>query len=218
MNTDPRYPSAHIEPGAQISDGCNLAVGSQIGSQVRLAPYVVLGRDVRLQGEIHLARNVIIGQNCTLLGPLQIDEDVMLAPGVEIGTSPDTRTHIKLGVRIGTQARLLGGLTVGQNAFIRSHSRVIGDVPDYSLVSGDPALLEGYVCPNCASRLSVVRNSPNRLVVYLRCSHCIQPEIGLAVSNYLPRIAHVLLPGHTPGQVINLAGHDYSWVNDHEMK
>jgi acetyltransferase-like isoleucine patch superfamily enzyme len=218
MNTDPRYPYAHIETGAQISDGCNLAVGSQISSQVRLAANVVLGRDVRLQGEVHLARDVIIGQNCTLLGRLQIDEGVMLAPGVEIGASPSARTHIRLGARVGAQARLLGGITIGQNAVIRSNSHVMGDVPDYALVSGDPAFLEDYVCPNCASRLSVVRNSSNRLLVYLRCKSCSQPEIRLLASNFAPRIAHILLPDHTPGEVVNLTGNDYRWLDDYEMR
>jgi len=217
MTTIPRYPQVQIDNGAQISEGCSLAPGCQIGSQVRLAPNVVLGQDVCIQGEVHLAQGVIVRQGCILYGPLQIEEGVLLGPRVEIGASPDSRTHIRLGARIGSKARLLGGISVGQNAFIRSGSYVMGDVPAYALVSGDPALLEDYVCPKCASRLSVARISPNRVLVYLRCNHCSQPEIVLTAASYGPRVAHVLLPGHTPGEVVNLAGHDYRWLDDREM-
>jgi serine acetyltransferase len=217
MNTDNRYPHVNIEPGAQISAGCNLGAGCQVSSQAWLAPNVVLGREVCLLGEVHLARDVILGRNCSLQGPLQIDEGVKLAPGVQVGTSTTVRTHIRLGTRIGAQANLLGGITVGQNAFIRSNSHVIGDVPDHALVSGAPALLEAYVCPHCVTRLSVVRNSPSRQVVYLKCRRCGHPEIGLPVSNYLPRLAHILLPGHLPGPLVDLAGNDYRWLDDREM-
>ena len=218
-----RYPQVHIEEGALVAEGCNLAPGCHIGSQVKLGPNVVLERDVQLQGEIHLEHGVIIRSKCILLGPLHIGESVILAPEIEVGLrsapglAPASMTRILTGTRIGKQAQVLGGITVGQNVFIRSHSLIQGDVPDHAMVGGDPAILEQYVCPNCARRLILARRSPKGVLSYMRCSQCGLQEIRLLKANIL-RIGRVLLPGGASGnEVVNLAGHDFRWLDDHEM-
>ncbi|WP_414827817.1 CatB-related O-acetyltransferase [Alteromonas sp. H39] len=53
-------------------------------------------------------------------------------------------THIGNDVWIGTGAVIMPGVSIGDGAIIGSHSVVTKDVPDYSVVGGNPATLSRY--------------------------------------------------------------------------
>ncbi|MFT3902588.1 MAG: sugar O-acetyltransferase [Niabella sp.] len=104
--------------------------------------------------EINIGRNVFINQNCTLydLGGLDIGDDVMIGPNVNIITSghpidPSLRKTITIGkpiliernVWIATGATIIGGVTIGENSVIAAGSVVTNDVPPNTLVAGNPA-------------------------------------------------------------------------------
>ena len=66
--------------------------------------------------------------------PLQTEDDWEL-----------TRTRVKRGASIGSNATIVAGVTVGSGALIGAGAVVTADVPDYALAVGVPARIIGDV-------------------------------------------------------------------------
>jgi acetyltransferase-like isoleucine patch superfamily enzyme len=114
-----------------------------------IPPFYTAGGD-----EIRVGRNVFINQNCTFydLGGLDIADDVLIGPGVNIITAshplePSQRRAVTIGkpitigrsVWIAAGAMIIGGVTVGENAVVAAGSVVTKDVPPNTFVGGNPA-------------------------------------------------------------------------------
>lgn len=90
-------------------------------------------------GTIVVSNNCIIGNNCNI------------AHGVTIGT---TRRGLKAGVPIigdkvwiGTNAIIVGKITIGNNVLIAPGAYVNFDVPDNSIVIGNPGSIKPHTDP-----------------------------------------------------------------------
>ncbi|HLJ72049.1 MAG TPA: sugar O-acetyltransferase [Roseiarcus sp.] len=116
-----------------------------------IPPFHTAGGD-----EIRVGRNVFVNQNCTFydLGGLDIGDDVMIGPNVNIITTghplePSQRRAATIGkpivigrnVWIAAGATIIGGVTVGENSVVAAGSVVTKDVPRNALVGGNPARL-----------------------------------------------------------------------------
>jgi acetyltransferase-like isoleucine patch superfamily enzyme len=114
-----------------------------------IPPFFTAGGD-----EIRVGKNVFVNQNCTFydLGGLDIADDVMIGPGVNILTAghplePSQRRSttigrpivIERGVWIAAGATIIGGVSVGENSVVAAGSVVTRDVPPNTLVGGNPA-------------------------------------------------------------------------------
>ena len=114
-----------------------------------IPPFYTAGGD-----EIRVGHNVFVNQNCTFydLGGLNIADNVMIGPNVNIITAghplePSRRRTITIGkpiviernVWIATGATIVGGVTVGENSVVAAGSVVTKDVPQNTLVGGNPA-------------------------------------------------------------------------------
>jgi acetyltransferase-like isoleucine patch superfamily enzyme len=125
-------------------------IGKRVDDSFFLIPpfYTTGGVDIRV------GRNVFVNQNCTFydLGGLDIDDDVMIGPNVSIITSghpiePSQRRDfvvaspivIERNVWIAAGATIIGGVTVGENSVVAAGSMVTRDVPQNTLVGGNPA-------------------------------------------------------------------------------
>ena len=64
------------------------------------------------------------------------------------------RTLVREGASIGARTVIVTGVTIGRFAMIGAGSVVTRDVPDYGLVFGSPARLQGWVCA-CGRKLAV---------------------------------------------------------------
>ncbi|MCX2683580.1 serine O-acetyltransferase [Campylobacter sp. MIT 21-1685] len=107
---------------------------SQCITGVDLHPQAVLGRRVFIDH----ANGVVIGQTAV------IEDDVLIYQGVTLGgTSLEKgiKRHptIKKGVIIGSGAKILGNITIGENAKIGSNAVVVKDVAPHLTVVGIPA-------------------------------------------------------------------------------
>jgi serine O-acetyltransferase len=97
--------------GSEVSPGCT------IKKAYFLHPLgIVIGRDAIIED------NVVIMSNVTF-GALRADNYI-------------GKQHVKRGTMIGTGARILGELTVGEDCIIGANSVVTKDIPDNSLVVG----------------------------------------------------------------------------------
>lgn len=109
---------------------------------------------------IYLGKNVVIRPNSFLManidGEINIEDDVLIGPGVHIYVSnhsfDDIKTPIyyqghslsksvclKRGCWIGANVVILPGVTVGENAVVGAGSIVTKDVPSGFVVAGNPA-------------------------------------------------------------------------------
>lgn len=100
-----------------------------------------------------IGKNVFINFDCVFLdlGGIIIDDNVQIAPKVSLLSeghpiSKENRhsltvgqIHLKKNAWIGTNAIILQGVTVGENAIVAAGSVVSKDVPDHTIVGGIPA-------------------------------------------------------------------------------
>ncbi len=133
-------------------------MGNNIGENSELRPYCVLDG----YNNIIIGKDVIIPEGVRLItdaadtsAKIIIEDGVLFAPNVSVysttHTYNDTNSYIKSqplknkttvlksGSWIGINVVIMPGVTVGKNSVIGANSFVNKDVPDYTIVAGNPA-------------------------------------------------------------------------------
>lgn len=106
-------------------------------------------------GALNIGAHSLIGIGSVLIGPLEIGDNVMLAQNVvcsglnhgyedprtpiNIQKHSTNKITIKEGSWIGANAVVTAGVTVGKQSVVAAGSVVTKDVPDYTVVGGNPA-------------------------------------------------------------------------------
>lgn len=128
----------HIMPQCVIGEGCN------IGQNVVVSPEVVLGKNVRVQNNVSIYTGVIC-EDDVFLGPSMVFTNVINPRSAISRKSEYAGTLVKQGATIGANATIVCGHTIGRYAFIGAGAVVTKDVPDYALVTGNPARQTGWM-------------------------------------------------------------------------
>lgn len=125
--------------GCEIGDDVKIGTfveiqkGAKVGNRCKISSHTFICEGVRLEDE------VFVGHNVTFIndrfpratngnGALQSDADWKCIP-----------THVKRGASIGSGSTLLCGVTVGERSLVGAGSVVTRDVPDFTVVAGNPA-------------------------------------------------------------------------------
>ena len=147
-----------IGDGTQIWNFSRVLKNSSIGKNVNIGQNVVVGPDgkigdnAKIQNNVSLYKGVILESN-VFCGPSCVFTNVV-NPRSKISRKDQfQRTLVKEGATIGANATILCGVTIGKYAFIGAGAVVTKDVPDYGLVYGNPATLNGWVC-ECGNKLN----------------------------------------------------------------
>lgn len=130
-----------------------------------------IGDETKIGSFVEIQKNVIVGAKCKVSSHSFICEGVIMEDEVFIGhgvmftndlypraTNQDSslknetdwsviRTYVKRRASIGSNATILPGVTIGENAIIGAGAVVTHDIPDYKIVVGVPAKIIGNV-PN----------------------------------------------------------------------
>ena len=128
--------------------------------------FVKYGKNVHIQWNVEIFspnKSVLIGNNVginsgtVIISDIVVGNDVLVAPrcgfinrgehtydvcGQTIFSGPRARSEniiIKDDVWIGYGSTILGGIVIGEGSVVASGSTVIEDVPEYSIVAGNPA-------------------------------------------------------------------------------
>lgn len=127
--------------------GCEIGDECKIGTFVEIQKGVKIGRRVKISSHTFICEGVeiedyvFIGHGVTFIndkyphattedGEIQTEADWELIP-----------TIVKKGASIGSNATILCGVTIGENAIVGAGSVVTHDVPPGSVVAGNPARL-----------------------------------------------------------------------------
>jgi UDP-2-acetamido-3-amino-2,3-dideoxy-glucuronate N-acetyltransferase len=124
--------------GARIGERCIL------GQNVHVAPDVVIGNNVKVQNNVSVYTGVEL-EDDVFCGPSCVFTNVV-NPRAQIGRRGQyARTLVRRGATIGANATIVCGATIGCYAFIGAGAVVRGDVPDYALMLGVPAVQKGWM-------------------------------------------------------------------------
>jgi UDP-2-acetamido-3-amino-2,3-dideoxy-glucuronate N-acetyltransferase len=151
----------HVMPGARIGQDCN------IGQNVFIGPDTQIGDRVKIQNNVSVYSGVRL-EDDVFLGPSMVFTNV-INPRSQVNRRDEFRiTLVKHGATIGANATILCGITLGAYAFVGAGSVVTRDVPDYALVHGNPARLQGWMC-QCGYKLEFIEGQEGEFAV---CQDC----------------------------------------------
>jgi UDP-2-acetamido-3-amino-2,3-dideoxy-glucuronate N-acetyltransferase len=137
---------SHVMRGARIGDRCI------IGQNVFIGPGVVLGNNIKIQNNVSVYEGVIL-EDDVFCGPSMVFTNVFNPRSFISRRKEFRQTRVRRGATVGANATLVCGCTVGQYALIGAGAVVTRDVPDYALVYGNPARVQGWVC-QCAAPIA----------------------------------------------------------------
>ena len=153
---------SHILKNSKIGKKCN------IGQNVVIGPNVVIGNNVKIQNNVSVYDGVIL-EDDVFCGPSMVFTNVIIPRSHWPRKDEYKKTLVKKGVSLGANSTIICGITIGQYAFIGAGTLVNKDVPDYALVYGVPARIQGWMC-YCGIKLSL-SNSPDSQEK-VECSNC----------------------------------------------
>lgn len=161
---------AYIHPTAQVSEQARVGGGTCIWNHVQVREHAVIGSQCIVGKDAYIDTGVVIGDrvkiqnSCLLYQGVTLDDGVFVGPRVcftndryprairadgQLKGGEDwvvTPTHVGYGASLGAGAIIVAGANIGRFAMVGAGAVVTHSVPDYGMVLGVPARLNGYVC------------------------------------------------------------------------
>jgi len=150
------HPSSFIDEPCQIGAGTKIWHFCHIMSNAHIGEHCSLGQNVMVASDVRIGNNVKIQNNVSLYTGVILEDDVFCGPSCVftnvvnprsqiIRRDQYQRTLVQRGASIGANATIICGATIGRYAFIGAGAVVRGDVPDYALMLGVPAVQKGWM-------------------------------------------------------------------------
>jgi len=150
------HPTAIVDEGAQLGDGCrvwhfvHISGGARIGAGCSFGQNVYVGSDVRIGDNVKIQNNVSVYDAVTLeddvfCGPSMVFTNVHNPRAAVPRKDEYRRTLVKRGATLGANCTIVCGVTVGAHAFVGAGAVVTRDVPDFALMLGVPARQAGWM-------------------------------------------------------------------------
>lgn len=117
---------SYVSPTTILSDVTKVGNGSIINQGAIIDNYV------------NISECVFVNIGATISHHSVIMDNVFIAPGANVAGY----VTVEEGVFIGTNATIIDHIRVGKHSIVAAGAVVIDDVPDYSMVAGNPAVLK----------------------------------------------------------------------------
>ncbi len=145
-------PDVVIGKDVVLNDFINL-YGCRIGDGTKIGPFVEVQKNASIGKRCKISSHTFVCEG------VSIEDDVFIGHGVmfindkyprattesgELQTEADWQvieTRVKKGASIGSNATVLCGVTIGSGAIVGAGSVVTRDVPDNTVVAGNPATI-----------------------------------------------------------------------------
>lgn len=116
----------------------NLQKGAVFSSRLEIGDNSSLGINSVVQGKVVLGSNVMMGPEVLIYTQNHRHERTDI-PMIEQGYEEEKEVTIGDDVWIGSRATILPGLSIGKGSIIGASAVVTKDVPEFSIVAGNPA-------------------------------------------------------------------------------
>ena len=138
IGTDTRvWQFSVIFKNAIIGENCNICAHTLIENDVVIGNNVTVKSGVFLWDGTRVEDDVFIGPNATFTN------DVL--PRSKIYPPTFKGVTLRKGASIGANATILPGVTIGYKAMVGAGAVVTKNVPDYAVVTGNPAIITRYL-------------------------------------------------------------------------
>jgi UDP-2-acetamido-3-amino-2,3-dideoxy-glucuronate N-acetyltransferase len=153
LNVDePRKSLVNVKVGKNVkvfnfvnAYGCSIDDNSKVGAFVEIQKGASIGKNCKISSHTFICEGVHIEDNCFIGHGVMFTNDLFPRATNPDG-SPQTdadwscrETFVKKGASIGSNATILCGITIGENAMIGAGAVVTKDVPANGIVVGNPA-------------------------------------------------------------------------------
>jgi UDP-2-acetamido-3-amino-2,3-dideoxy-glucuronate N-acetyltransferase len=150
------HPTAIIDPGATIGDGC------RIWHWVHISAGAVIGKRCSFGQNVYVGNKVLIGDNCkvqnnvSIYDAVTLEDDVFCGPSMVFTNVYNPRsavvrkdeyrnTLVKKGATLGANCTIVCGVTIGEHAFVGAGAVINKNVKPYALMVGVPARHAGWM-------------------------------------------------------------------------
>lgn len=150
------HESAYVDEPVEIGAGTKIWHFCHVSANAKLGERCILGQNVFIANDVRIGSNVKIQNNVSVYTGVELEDDVFCGPSCVftnvinprsqiIRHSQYQRTLVRRGVSIGANATIVCGATIGRYAFIGAGAVVRGDVADYALMLGVPAVRKAWM-------------------------------------------------------------------------
>lgn len=150
------HETAVLDEGCRIGDRTRIWHFTHVMAEAFVGKNCVLGQNVMVANRVTIGDNVKIQNNVSVYEGVTCEDNVFLGPSVVFTNVINPRafierkhefrpTLVKKGASIGANATIVCGHTIGQYALVGAGAVVTHDIPDYALVTGNPARQTGWV-------------------------------------------------------------------------
>jgi acetyltransferase-like isoleucine patch superfamily enzyme len=148
----PRRSLVNVRVGANVrifnfvnAYGCEIGDNTKVGAFVEIQKNAKIGRNCKISSHtficegVEIGDEVFVGHSVSFINdkyPRAAKADGTMLTDADWTVQP---TLVRRGATIGTGATILGGITIGERAFVGAGSVVTRDVAPGAVVAGNPA-------------------------------------------------------------------------------
>lgn len=131
--------------------GCSIGANSRIGTFVEIQKRATVGARCKISSHTFICEGVTIEDDVFIGHGVMFTNDLFPRSTNDDGTLQTetdwqlVKTLVKRRASIGSNATILGGVTVGEGALVGAGAVVTRDVPAFAIVTGVPARVVGDV-------------------------------------------------------------------------
>ncbi len=197
------HESSFVDDNVKIGEGTRIWHFSHILKNCTIGKNCVIGQNVSIGPNVSIGSNVKIQNNVSAYEGVTLEDDVFCGPSMVFTNVLNPRSHwsrkdefkktlVKKGASLGANSTVICGITIGRYAFIGAGALVNKDVPDFALIYGVPAQIQGWMC-YCGIKLNL-SNSPSSKET-TKCDTCgrMYRKSGFLISEVLSTEKHASL-------------------------